>query len=54
MMDARAGYLFMLGAAALAAVLFALAFRQRSWGLWLSAFTMLLGAIWMAWSFRRP
>lgn len=53
-MFAREGYPFILGAAALAAVLFTLALRQRSWGLWLAAFIVLILALWVAWFFRNP
>ena len=53
-MFAREGYPFMVGAAALAAALFALALRQRSWPLWMAAFLMLVIALWVAWFFRNP
>jgi hypothetical protein len=53
-MFAREGYPYIFGAAAFAAVLFALALRQRSWGLWLAAFVMLVLALWVAWFFRTP
>ena len=51
-MLAREGYPFMLGTAALAIMLFALALRMRSWSLWLLAFVVTIVAIWMAWFFR--
>jgi phosphatidylserine decarboxylase len=53
-MFAREGYPFMLGATALAAALFALALRQRSWTIWLAAFFALVIALWVAWFFRNP
>ena len=53
-MFAREGYPFMLGALATAALLFTLALRQRSWGLWLAAFVVLVLALWVAWFFRNP
>jgi phosphatidylserine decarboxylase len=53
-MFAREGYPFIFGAAALAAALFAVALRQRSWGLWLVAFVVLVVALWVAWFFRNP
>lgn len=53
-MFAREGYPFMLGALAAAALLFTLALRQRSWGLWLAAFVVLVLALWVAWFFRNP
>jgi phosphatidylserine decarboxylase len=53
-MFAREGYPFILGAAAVAALLFTLALRQRSWGLWLAAFVVLVLALWVAWFFRNP
>lgn len=53
-MFAREGYPFIVGAAAVAALLFTLALRQRSWGLWLAAFVVLVLALWVAWFFRNP
>ncbi|GEM_PF-1405753 len=53
-MFAREGYPFILGAAALAAVTFALALRMRSWQLWLVAFVLTVASLWVAWSFRDP
>lgn len=53
-MFAREGYPFMLGAAGLAVVLFALAVRLRSWPLWLVAFVVTVLAVWVAWFFRDP
>ncbi len=53
-MFAREGYPFILGAVAAAALLFALALRQRSWALWLAAFVVLVLALWVAWFFRNP
>lgn len=51
-MFAREGYPFMLGTAALAVVLFAIALRLRSWPIWLLAFVATIVSLWMAWSFR--
>jgi phosphatidylserine decarboxylase len=53
-MFAREGYPFFLSTLAVAAALFALALRQRSWPLWLIAFVVLIVGLWMAWFFRNP
>jgi phosphatidylserine decarboxylase len=53
-MFAREGYPFMLGAAALAALMFAAALKLRSWPLWLVAFLLTIVALWVAWFFRNP
>ncbi len=53
-MFAREGYPFMFGAAALAALVFVLALKLRSWPLWLLAFTLTIVALWVAWFFRDP
>ena len=53
-MFAREGYPFILGAAALAAIAFALALRLRSWPLWLVALLLTVIALWVAWFFRDP
>lgn len=53
-MFAREGYPFILGAAALAAVAFAIALRFRSWPLWLGALALTIAALGVAWSFRSP
>jgi len=51
---AREGYPFMLIAAALAAVAYAVALGRRSWPLWLLAFALTLLALWVAYFFRDP
>lgn len=51
-MFAREGYPFILGAAALAAIVFALALRIRSWPMWLVAFAVTVAALTTAWVFR--
>jgi uncharacterized membrane protein AbrB (regulator of aidB expression) len=51
-MFAREGYPLMLGTAAFAVVLFALALRARSWPLWLLAFVVTIVALGLAWSLR--
>lgn len=53
-MFAREGYPFILGAALLAAMTFAMALRMRSWQLWLIAFVLTIIALWVAWFFRDP
>ncbi|MEO7998910.1 MAG: hypothetical protein ABI852_15775 [Gemmatimonadaceae bacterium] len=53
-MFAREGYPFILGAAALAAIAFAMALRLRSWPLWLVALLLTVIALGVAWSFRNP
>ena len=53
-MFAREGYPFILGAAALAAITFAMALRLRSWPLWLVAIVLTIIALWVAWFFRNP
>lgn len=53
-MFAREGYPFILGAAALAAIAFAMALRLRSWPLWLVALLLTVIALCVAWSFRNP
>lgn len=53
-MFAREGYPFILGAAALAAIAFALALRLRSWPLWLVALSLAVVALGVAWFFRNP
>jgi phosphatidylserine decarboxylase len=53
-MFAREGYPFILGAAALAALMFALALKTRSWPLWLAALLLTIVALWVAWFFRDP
>jgi len=53
-MFAREGYPFILGAAALAAITFAMALRWRSWPLWLVAILLTIVALWVAWFFRNP
>jgi phosphatidylserine decarboxylase len=53
-MFAREGYPFILGAAALAALMFVVALRLRSWPLWLVAFLLTIITLWVAWFFRNP
>lgn len=53
-MFAQEGYPFILGAAALATIAFALALRLRSWPLWLVAIVLIVIALWVAWFFRDP
>ena len=53
-MFAREGYPFILGAAALVAIVFAMALRLRSWPLWLVAIVLTVAALWVAWFFRNP
>ena len=53
-MFAREGYPFILGAAALAVITFAMALRTRSWPLWLGAIVLTVIALWVAWFFRDP
>ena len=53
-MFAREGYPFIVGAAALAALMFAVALRLRSWPLWLVAFLLTIVTLWVAWFFRNP
>jgi hypothetical protein len=48
----REGYPYIIGAAALAAAVFAVALRQRSWTLWLIAFALVLLTLGVAWSYR--
>lgn len=51
-MFAREGYPYILGAAALAAITFAIALRMRSWQLWLVAFALTIITLCVAWFFR--
>jgi phosphatidylserine decarboxylase len=51
---AREGYPFILLAAALAAVGYAVALGRRSWPLWLLAVVLTLLALWVAYFFRDP
>ncbi len=51
---AREGYVYMLGAAALAAALLATALVRRSWALWVAAFLCVVIALWVAYFFRDP
>ena len=51
---AREGYVYMLGAAALAAALLATALVRRSWALWVAAFICVVIALWVAYFFRDP
>lgn len=53
-MFAREGYPFILGAAALAAIAFAMALKIRSWPLWLGALALTVVALSVAWYFRHP
>ena len=53
-MFAREGYPFILGAAAFAAITFAMALRLRSWPLWLVAIALTVVALCVAWFFRNP
>lgn len=53
-MFAREGYPYILGAALIAAIAFAMALRLRSWPLWLVAMVLTLVALWVAWLFRNP
>ncbi|MES2525408.1 MAG: hypothetical protein V4617_22145 [Gemmatimonadota bacterium] len=53
-MFAREGYPYLLGAAAAAALVFAIALRARSWSLWLLAFALTVGTLGTAWVFRAP
>ena len=52
MMFAREGYPYILGAAALVVVTFAMALRMRSWQLWLFAFMLTVGTLCVAWFYR--
>ena len=51
---AREGWIFIGGAALLAAAAYLLAFNRRSWPLWLLAFLLTLIALWIAYFFRDP
>lgn len=51
-MFAREGYAFILGAAAVVVIAFAMALRLRSWPLWLGALMLTIVALGVAWSFR--
>lgn len=53
-MFAREGYPFIIGATALAVLLYAAALRLRSWPIWLVAFLVTIIALWIAWFFRNP
>ncbi len=53
-MFAREGYPFMVGAATLAALVFAAALKFRSWPLWLGALLLTIVALCVAWFFRDP
>ncbi len=48
------GYPYLLAAAVLTAVAFALALRLRSWPLWLLAFLLSVGTLCVAWYLRAP
>jgi phosphatidylserine decarboxylase len=51
---AREGLLFIAIAAVVAAGAFGFAITRRSWALWLTAFVLLLVALWVAYFFRDP
>jgi phosphatidylserine decarboxylase len=51
---AREGLLFIAIAAVVAAGAFGFAVTRRSWGLWLTAFVLLLLALWVSYFFRDP
>lgn len=51
---AREGLLFIATAAVFASGAFGFAITRRSWGLWLTAFVLLLLALWVAYFFRDP
>ena len=51
---AREGLLFIAIATLVAAAAFAFAVTRRSWTLWLTAFVLLLLALWVAYFFRDP
>ena len=51
---AREGLLFIAIATLVAAAAFAFAVTRRSWALWLTAFVLLLLALWVAYFFRDP
>ena len=48
------GYPYLLAAAVVTAVAFALALRLRSWPLWLLAFLLSVGTLCVAWYLRAP
>jgi phosphatidylserine decarboxylase len=51
---AREGIPFIAIAASVTALIYALAFARRSWGLWLLAFALTLITLWVAYFFRDP
>lgn len=51
-MFAREGFPFMIGSALLAAVVFGLALRLRSWPVWLAAFALAVISLCVSWAFR--
>jgi len=51
---AREGYVYMGGAAIVAAALLATALVRRSWALWVAAFVFALVTLWVAYFFRDP
>jgi phosphatidylserine decarboxylase len=51
---AREGYVFMLVAAVVAAILLATALARRSWSLWVVAFVCIVLTLWVAYFFRDP
>jgi phosphatidylserine decarboxylase len=53
-MFAREGYPFIIGSAMLSLSAFALAFRLRSWPVWLLALLMTIITVWVCWFFRDP
>jgi len=51
---AREGYVFMLLAAVVTAILLATALARRSWAMWVVAFVCILLTLWVAYFFRDP
>ena len=51
---AREGYVFMLQAAVVTAILLATALARRSWAMWVVAFVCILLTLWVAYFFRDP
>jgi uncharacterized membrane protein AbrB (regulator of aidB expression) len=51
---AREGFAYMIGTAVAAALLFGAALRYRSWPLWLTALTLTVVSLTVAWYFRVP
>ncbi len=51
---AREGFAYMIGSAAIAALMFAAALRFRSWPLWLTALALTVVSLAVAWCYRVP